>query len=112
MRAMTIAGLCMFLDIAQDTWINWRKSRTDLSEVITRAEAVIFQQKFSGAAADLLNPSIIARDLGLAEKQDHTSSDGSMSPKPATFDLAKMTDEELEAYRTLAAAAGRDQSGD
>lgn len=70
MRAMTIAGLCMFLDVGHDTWINWRKSRPDLFEVITRAEAVIFQQKFAGAAADLLNANIIARDLGLAEKQD------------------------------------------
>lgn len=70
MRAMTIAGLCMFLDVRQDTWVEWRKFRADLSEVITRAETVIFQQKFAGAAADLLNPNIIARDLGLTDKQD------------------------------------------
>ena len=46
------------------------------------------------------------------QKLDHTSSDGSMSPKPATFDLATMTDEELEAYRTLSAAADRNRKGD
>lgn len=70
MRAMTIAGLCMFLDISVETWTTWRKERADLSDVITRAEAVIFQQKFSGAAADLLNANIIARDLGLSDKQE------------------------------------------
>lgn len=43
---------------------------------------------------------------------DHRSSDGSMSPKPTTFDLATMTDDELEAYRTLAAAAERNRTGD
>jgi len=85
MRAMTIQGMCIFLDVTHDTWIEWRKSRPDLSEVISRAEAIIYQQKFSGAAADLLNANIIARDLGLADKTDHTSSDGSMTPKPTTI---------------------------
>lgn len=69
MRAMTIGGLCLFLDIARSTWDEWRKSRPDLSEVITRVEAAIYEQKFTGAAADLLNPNIIARDLGLADKR-------------------------------------------
>lgn len=68
MRAMTIAGLCLFLDITSKQWGEWRKDRADLSGVISRAEAVIFQQKFAGAAADLLNANIIARDLGLADK--------------------------------------------
>jgi hypothetical protein len=34
----------------------------------------------------MLNPAIIARDLGLADKKDHTSSDGSMSPKESPID--------------------------
>ena len=84
MRAMTIGGLCLFLDIDQSTWFAWRKE-DDFSNVITRAEEVIRTQKFAGAAADLLNPNIIARDLGLSDKQDiaHTSPDGTMSPQPA-----------------------------
>lgn len=86
MRAMTIGGMCLFLDISHDTWIEWRSSRPDLSEVIARAEAVIRDQKFGGAAADLLNANIIARDLGLADKSDHTSSDGTMTP-PARIEI-------------------------
>jgi len=70
MRAMTIGGLCMFIDVSHDTWIEWRKTRSDLSEVITRSEAVIYRQKFEGASAGLLVPNIIARDLGLADKSD------------------------------------------
>lgn len=68
MRAMTIVGLCLFLDIDVTTWRDWKETRPDLSPIITRVEAVIRDQKFSGAAADLLNPNIIARDLGLTDK--------------------------------------------
>ena len=70
MRAMTIGGLCLFLDISFETWSDWRKNRPDLSDVITRAEQIIRTQKFEGASAGLLVPQIIARDLGLADKQE------------------------------------------
>lgn len=70
MRAMTIRGLCIFLDISYQTWCDWRESRPDLSEVQREAEEIIYSQKFTGAAADLLNANIIARDLGLADKSE------------------------------------------
>lgn len=76
MRAMTIAGLCLFLDVTVKQWIEWRNSRADLSNVITRVEGVIYSQKFTGAAADLLNANIISRDLGLADKNELTGKDG------------------------------------
>lgn len=74
MRAMTIEGLCLFLDCSVGMWKTYRKNEAykDYLPVITRAEAVIYQQKFSGAAAGFLNPNIIARDLGLVDKKDHT----------------------------------------
>lgn len=75
MRAMTISGLCTFLDIDQSTWENYR-SREDFFRVVVRVENVIRDQKFAGAAAELLNPNIIARDLGLSEKQELTGKDG------------------------------------
>ena len=71
MRAMHIGGLCMFLDITLPTWHAY-KAKEDFSNVVTRAEEIIYQQKFSGAAADLFNANIIARDLGL---KDHSSSE-------------------------------------
>lgn len=74
MRAMTIAGIARYLHINQDTWYEYGK-REGFSEVVTRAEEVIRDQKFAGAAAGLLNPNIIARDLGL--KESH-SVDGEM----------------------------------
>lgn len=75
MRAMTINGLCLFLDISLQGWANY-KTREDFVEVCTRAEHFIREQKFTGAAADLLNANIIARDLGLADRQEHTGRDG------------------------------------
>jgi DNA-packaging protein gp3 len=69
MRAMTIDGLCLFLDIDHKTWGKYR-DREDFVPVVTRAENVIRSQKFAGAAADLLNANIIARDLGLADKSE------------------------------------------
>jgi hypothetical protein len=70
MRAMTIGGLCVFLDIDETSWRGWRESREDLIPVIARVERIIRAQKFEGASADLLNANIIARDLGLADKQE------------------------------------------
>lgn len=69
MRAMTVEGLCIFLDIGRSTWDDYVK-RDDFSGVASRVQEVLRTQKFTGAAAGLLNANIIARDLGLAEKSD------------------------------------------
>ena len=75
MRAMTESGLCIFLDIPTSTWHNY-KTRDDFVEVTTRISEIIFNQKFSGAAADMLNANIIARDLGLTDKKEVKVSSG------------------------------------
>lgn len=75
MRAMTIGGLCLFLDISQQAWGEYRQ-RQGFGDVTREVEETIRDQKFTGAAADLLNANIIARDLGLAEKQEHTGAGG------------------------------------
>lgn len=75
MRAMTIGGLCLFLDIDHTTWLEYGK-RQDFTQVCRAVEQTVREQKFAGAAADLLNANIIARDLGLADKQELTGKDG------------------------------------
>lgn len=75
MRAMTIAGLCIFLDISQQAYGEYRE-RNGFGEVTSRVDDIIRTQKFSGAAAGLLNANIIARDLGLADKSELTGKDG------------------------------------
>jgi len=69
MRAMTLAGLCLFLDISREAWYEYER-KDGFSDVTRAIDETIRSQKFAGAAADLLNANIIARDLGLADKQD------------------------------------------
>ena len=64
MRAMTMMGLCFYLDIGTSTFHDYKQNE-DFSEVIAKIEQVIFTQKFEGAAADLLNANIISRALGI-----------------------------------------------
>lgn len=75
MRAMTVSSLCIFLDISVRTWAEYR-AKEDFSPITTRVDEIIRTQKFQGAAADLLNPNIIARDLGLSDKQELTGANG------------------------------------
>ena len=90
MRAMTIAGLCFRLN-ANAEYLTAFESKLDLnseegrdfSRVIKDIRAVIYSQKFEGASAGLLNANIIARDLGLTDKQEIKQ-------------VTDMTDEELD----------------
>lgn len=88
MRAMTIIGLCIHLEISQETWITWRTSRPDLSEVMKTIEGMIYEQKFTGAAAGVLNHHIIARELGLADKKETEHS--------GTLQVSDLSDEQLD----------------
>lgn len=90
MRAMTISGLCIFLDISVQAWSEYR-TREGFGEVTKQIEEVIRTQKFTGAAADLLNANIIARDLGLADRSEVTGKDGEaiQIKDEAGFDLAR-----------------------
>ena len=70
MRAMTKRGLCLFLGIERTTWSAWKKHRPDLARTIEDVESVIWEWKFAGAAAGLLDASIVARELGLADRAE------------------------------------------
>ena len=70
----TLTGLCLFLNICQETWSNYRKEK-DFLGVITRVENIIYTQKFEGAVVGSYNSNIIARDLGLRDKKE-LSGDG------------------------------------
>lgn len=66
MRAMTQGALCLFLDIGTQTLDDYG-AREDFSGIVAKIKSVIYQQKFAGAAADLLNVNIICRELGLKD---------------------------------------------
>lgn len=78
MRAFTIEGLCMFLGISRDTWNEWGRNpvHSDLADAVKSVNDIIREQKFSGAAVDLLNAGLIARDLGLSDRQELSGPDG------------------------------------
>ncbi len=74
MRPMTIGGLCLFLGITKETWCQYRNNTDykDFSDIVKAVDEIIYQQKFAGATAGLMNANIIARDLGLSDKQEIT----------------------------------------
>jgi len=90
LRAMSIEGLCGYLNISRSSWKHWKKNRPDLLPVIEWANNVIRTQQITGATAGLLNARIISRMLGLADKQkiDHSSEDGTMTPGAFDEDVA------------------------
>lgn len=88
MRAMTITGLCIFLDISFQGWTEYC-AKPDFSEITTRVENIIKTQKFEGAAAEFLNANIIARDLGLADKKEHSGPDGGPIEVKETKELSR-----------------------
>jgi len=101
MRAMTLDGLCFFLNIQDNTWRLY-KERKDFMQVTDDAERMIYQQKFSGAAADLLNANIIARDLGLKDSTatEVTGKDG--NPQEHKVIVSEMSsDEATQIYRDM-----------
>ena len=81
MRAFTMQGLCLYIGCNvgyfNDFELSIKKKESqidkDFSVIITRIRETIYNQKFTGAAAGFLNSNIIARDLGLTDKQDITS---------------------------------------
>jgi len=80
MRAMTVKGLCIFWHVNTDYLTDFidnlkldaevvSAQNKEFSRVIKTIREIIDTQKFEGASAGLLNPNIIARDLGLTDKQ-------------------------------------------
>ncbi len=87
-RPYTIQGLCIFLGV-NSLWFNEfeegikkrlankeDETAKDFSEILHTIREVIYQQKFEGAAVGAFNWAIIARDLSLREKTEHTGKDG------------------------------------
>lgn len=74
-RPYTIGGLCIFLDIDENTFERYRKEKAykDFWGIANKIANIIRTQKFEGAAVGAFNANIIARDLGLAEQQRLTA---------------------------------------
>lgn len=83
----TMQGLCIYLGVntkyfndftdmlsKNESLFNEKDNQLnkDFSEIITRIKEVIYNQKFSGASANIFNANIIAKDLGLIDKKEIT----------------------------------------
>ena len=90
MIAMSVRGLCVHLGITRATWYQWRKDEKYLY-ICSYIEELMSAYNIEGAGAGMLNHSIIAKVVGLVEKTDVTSSDGSMSPS-----FEQMSNDELK----------------
>ncbi len=104
-RPYTLTGLFIYVGCNDRYFAQFKKAlpenETDFSTVIRAIEQIIYNQKFTGAAVGAFNANIIARDLGLSDKRDLSSSDGTMTPRPnvvvsdkaALDELNKMIDD-------------------
>lgn len=86
MRAMTLSQLCFYLGCNEAYFRNFKlqlpKGEKDFNAVIKDIETVIYNQKFQGAAADLINPLLIARELGLKDIQKIESENTNINIEP------------------------------
>lgn len=101
MRAMTMEGLCLFLGVNTRYFNDFERgldtetdNGKDFSTVISNIRETIRNQKFSGAAADLLNANIIARDLGLKDKTENEHTGPGGGPVQVAQITKEMSDKE------------------
>lgn len=96
MRAYTIGAFLLYIRASENYLQEFKHAQgekegqeaIDFLGVIREIEQTIYNQKFTGASADLLNANIIARDLGLSDRQELTGKDGESL-------IPTLTDEEL-----------------
>ena len=87
-RPLTVGSLVLFLDISIVAWMQYAKERGDDFIYICKVvDEMIRQQKFGGAAAGFFNHAIIARDLGLVERQDVTTGGKNITDSHITVDF-------------------------
>lgn len=73
MRAPTITGFCIYAGIHSTTFNRYQNDENEAYRSISLRIQDLFKTiKIEGAAADLLNQNIIAREIGLADKSETT----------------------------------------
>lgn len=86
-KPYTETGLQIYLGVTDTTWENYCSNiepYKDFFAVTRMIKKIIYTQKFEGAAAGHFNANIIARDLGLKDRQDITTDDEKINQKEET----------------------------
>ena len=99
-RPYTLQGLTSYLHTNKGYFDDFEKSlkdktdeiSKDFSVIVTRIREIIYQQKFEGAAIGAFNANIIARDLGLTDKKDHTSNGETIQTPARVLTKAEVKD--------------------
>lgn len=100
MRVFTIEGLCSFIGMSSRNFLLYAEDPEHrMYDAAMMIKQIIYTQKFEGASANLLNPVIIARDLGLADKKEVTGGKGG----PVVITDAMTLKEAAEAYASTIA---------
>lgn len=109
MRPYTRQGLARHLNIPVSRLETYKARGDDWAEVVEAIEAVMYQQKYEGAAAGLLSSTVVVRDLGLAEKSEMSGPGGGPIETATAINTGKLSDAAME---ELLAAWDADESGD
>ncbi len=91
LRPLTIGGLCIHLDICETSWYSYLE-RPQFVHITTRVKTIIKNNQLEGAIAGIYNPNIVARKLGLSDKQETTIK------QPATIDEIEITTNEAPSH--------------
>ena len=90
----TVVGLALEIGIDKETAYRWAKEegKEEFSNILTRVSVMQERKLVAGGLANLFNPAITKMMLtkhGYSDKieQNHTSNDGSMSPKPHVIEF-------------------------
>jgi len=88
MRPFTKQGLAVYMGVSINTWLSYEKD-SDFLDVCAWVNDVIFTQQYEGASTGLLQHQIVARYLGLAEKQEVTTDTKELEGNKAILEEAK-----------------------
>ena len=72
-RPYTISGLMLYFGACEAYWRQFKsQNHKEFFTVISRIDSIIETQQLEGAVVGTFNANIIARKLGLADKQDNS----------------------------------------
>lgn len=114
---ITEDDIAMSLEISKPTLIKHYRRELDMGHI--KANSAVAQSLFkkaTGDGAQAVTAAIFWAKTRMGWKEtvvnEHSGPGGGPIETKASFDLASMGDDEIAAYRTLAAAADRNRKGD
>jgi hypothetical protein len=96
LRPYTKAGLCYYLNCSEQVLRDCKKKYPEYERIMEKIEQLMYAQKFEGAAAGIFNHQIIARDLGLADKNTLD-----ITAKTSAPDLSMLSNDEIKVLTNI-----------